>query len=437
MPRWPRTSSCSKNVGRAILAQQLAGLAIRRRRHRLQSRGTPRGGPASGLPFSAAVRRLPAGDHHAAGGHELLRPARWCSADRRYVRVTCTPLFSGVGNVTQFNFSASAPQGGGAAGGAAGGRVPAVAVPAAAWAAVPAEWVAAPGGWAAVSVGAVAAPVVAAEVYATAGSSMDAFPWTAGGIAPDWLVDLDARHGESFAIWSHDKPGTKAVLETRDGSGDRRHARFGVILAAAGQTSVPGCELEKAVRPAGRAGPCGCIRRKSFSSGDDVKQVVIVVAPDDRDAFLEKFGANLAFMGVTLAEGVPDRWPSRSAAGWRNFGRTSTWWPFTTPPGHASPRPGSIACSRPAARTGAAILAIPGGRHAQAGRGRFADHRDSRPLRALEAQTPQVFSRDLLDQGLRRGPWQPADRRGPTDGDDRSAGDRRAGSSIESQDHVA
>ena len=27
------------------------------------------------------------------------------------------------------------------------------------------------------------------------------------------------------------------------------------------------------------------------------------MAPEDKEAFLEKFGANLAFMGVTLAEG--------------------------------------------------------------------------------------------------------------------------------------
>jgi 2-C-methyl-D-erythritol 4-phosphate cytidylyltransferase len=38
-----------------------------------------------------------------------------------------------------------------------------------------------------------------------------------------------------------------------------------------------------------------------------VKQVVIVVAPEDREAFSEKFGANLAFMGITLAEGGAER----------------------------------------------------------------------------------------------------------------------------------
>ena len=40
------------------------------------------------------------------------------SADRRYVRVTTVPLFSGVGQVTQFSTSSG---GGGAGGGAGGG----------------------------------------------------------------------------------------------------------------------------------------------------------------------------------------------------------------------------------------------------------------------------------------------------------------------------
>jgi hypothetical protein len=30
--------------------------------------------------------------------------------------------------------------------------------------------------------------------------------------APHWLVDLYARHGESFAAWIHDKPAVKTAL---------------------------------------------------------------------------------------------------------------------------------------------------------------------------------------------------------------------------------
>ena len=46
---------------------------------------------------------------------------------------------------------------------------------------------------------------------------------------------------------------------------------------------------------------------EKFIDRDDVKQVVVVVAPEDRAAFVEKFAANLAFMGITLAEGGAHR----------------------------------------------------------------------------------------------------------------------------------
>jgi hypothetical protein len=45
------------------------------------------------------------------------------SADRRYVRITATPLFSLVGDVTTFNFATGA-QGGGGGGGVGGGGIP-------------------------------------------------------------------------------------------------------------------------------------------------------------------------------------------------------------------------------------------------------------------------------------------------------------------------
>ena len=44
------------------------------------------------------------------------------SADRRYVRITTTPLFSGVGQVTQFNFSGGGAGGTGGGGGGGGGQ---------------------------------------------------------------------------------------------------------------------------------------------------------------------------------------------------------------------------------------------------------------------------------------------------------------------------
>ncbi|MFM8494446.1 MAG: 2-C-methyl-D-erythritol 4-phosphate cytidylyltransferase [Planctomycetia bacterium] len=82
---------------------------------------------------------------------------------------------------------------------------------------------------------------------------------------------------------------------------------FGVILAAAGQSSrFKDANYKKPFAPlAGRA--VWLHSAEKFLERDDVKQVVIVVSPEDREAFVDKFGANLAFMGVALAEGGPQR----------------------------------------------------------------------------------------------------------------------------------
>ena len=84
-------------------------------------------------------------------------------------------------------------------------------------------------------------------------------------------------------------------------------ARFGVILVAAGQSSrFRDANYKKPFAPlAGR--PVWLHSAEKFTDRDDVKQVVVVVAPEDREAFLEKFGASLAFMGITLAEGGAER----------------------------------------------------------------------------------------------------------------------------------
>jgi 2-C-methyl-D-erythritol 4-phosphate cytidylyltransferase len=44
-----------------------------------------------------------------------------------------------------------------------------------------------------------------------------------------------------------------------------------------------------------------------FLGRDDVKQLVVVIAEEDREAFDRKFSANLAFMGIQVAMGGPER----------------------------------------------------------------------------------------------------------------------------------
>jgi hypothetical protein len=114
-----------QQLGQAILAQQLAGMADPAAAASLsQSRRTapPTGAPGvPGTPFfrSGAVGYQPVITTLPEGTNMFAQAV--VSADRRYVRVTATPLFSGVGQVTQFNFSGGGAQGTGGGGQGGGG----------------------------------------------------------------------------------------------------------------------------------------------------------------------------------------------------------------------------------------------------------------------------------------------------------------------------
>jgi len=171
--------------------------------------------------------------------------------------------------------------------------------------------------------------------------------------------------------------------------------RFGVILAAAGQSSrFQDANYKKPFAPlAGR--PVWMHAAEKFTDRDDVQQVVVVVSPDDRQAFVEKFGANLAFMGITLAEGGATRAQS-VRNGLEKLGDGIDMVAI-----HDAARP----CLATAwidrvfaagARTGAAILAIPvvGTLKRVNADSVITETVDRTGL--WEAQTPQVFSRDIL-----------------------------------------
>lgn len=171
--------------------------------------------------------------------------------------------------------------------------------------------------------------------------------------------------------------------------------RFGVILAAAGQSSrFQDANYKKPFAPlAGR--PVWMHAAEKFTDRDDVQQVVVVVSPDDRQAFVEKFGANLAFMGITLAEGGATRAES-VRNGLEKLGDGIDMVAI-----HDAARP----CLATAwidrvfaagARTGAAILAIPvvGTLKRVNADSVITETVDRTGL--WEAQTPQVFSRDIL-----------------------------------------
>ena len=138
---------------------------------------------------------------------------------------------------------------------------------------------------------------------------------------------------------------------------------------------------------------------EKFTDRADVKQVVVVVAPEDREAFVEKFGASLAFMGITLAEGGEHR----AASVRRGLEKLSP--DIDVVAIHDAARP-CIATAwidrvfEAGARTGAAILAIPvvGTLKRVDAEKLVTETVDRTGL--WEAQTPQVFSRDVLTRAF-------------------------------------
>ena len=174
---------------------------------------------------------------------------------------------------------------------------------------------------------------------------------------------------------------------------------FGVILAAAGQSSrFQDAHYKKPFAPlAGRA--VWIHAAEKFLDRDDVSQVVLVVAPDDRDSFLDQFGANLAFMGVSLALGGSQR-----ADSVRN-GLAALKDDCDFVAVHDAARP-CLATGwidnvfATATRTGAAILATPvvGTVKRVGDDQQITETVDRTGL--WEAQTPQVFSRSILEQAF-------------------------------------
>jgi len=174
---------------------------------------------------------------------------------------------------------------------------------------------------------------------------------------------------------------------------------FGVILAAAGQSSrFEDAHYKKPFAPlAGR--PVWMHSAEKFLEREDVRQVVVVVSPEDRESFLEKFAANLAFMGITLAEGGDHRADSV------RLGMEKLSPEIDMVAIHDAARPclASVWIDRvfdAGVRTGAAILAIPvvGTLKRVAPDMTITETVDRSGL--WEAQTPQVFSRAVLTRAI-------------------------------------
>lgn len=181
-----------------------------------------------------------------------------------------------------------------------------------------------------------------------------------------------------------------------------------VIIAAAGTSSrFADKNYKKPFAPLADR-PVWLHSAERFINRPDVKQVILLIAPADRELFMSRFAANVAILGIEVVEGGRERFESIERA----LARVKPDVDFVAV--HDAARPCIVdewidRIFEAAQRTGAAIPAIPvGGTLKRVERGQIVAtvSRDG----VWEAQTPQVFRRQLLlDAYAKRGDWKPTD----------------------------
>ena len=186
-------------------------------------------------------------------------------------------------------------------------------------------------------------------------------------------------------------------------------SKFAVIIAAAGKSSrFFDKNYKKPYAPlAGKAVWLHLAER--FIGRGDVKQVIAVISPEDREDFLFKFGANVAILGIDVVDGGNERSESIS----KGLARVKPDIDFVCV--HDAARPCLVdewitKIFDAAQKHEAVILAIPvAGTLKRVG----SDHTISETVSReglWEAQTPQVFRRQLLlDAHARRGDFKATD----------------------------
>lgn len=172
-------------------------------------------------------------------------------------------------------------------------------------------------------------------------------------------------------------------------------AQFAVILPAAGKSSrFKDKHYKKPFAPlANRA--VWLHSAEKFLHRDDVKQVILVISPEDREYFDFKFSSNVAILGIEVVEGGAERADSIQNA----LERVKPDIDYVAVHDAARPLVADEWISKvfeAAERTGAAILALPvGGTLKRVGADqKIAETVDRQGL--WEAQTPQVFGRKIL-----------------------------------------
>jgi 2-C-methyl-D-erythritol 4-phosphate cytidylyltransferase len=170
---------------------------------------------------------------------------------------------------------------------------------------------------------------------------------------------------------------------------------FAVILPAAGKSSRFGDIFYKKPFALLDGRPVWMYAAEKFANRGDVKQMLIVVSPEDLEDFTEKFGGNAAMLGIEIVAGGAERSDSVQAA----LARVRSDIDFVAI--HDAARPCLIEewidrVFSAAEQTGAAILGAPVTSTLKRVSG-DKTIQETVPRQSLwEAQTPQVFRRQLL-----------------------------------------
>jgi len=172
-------------------------------------------------------------------------------------------------------------------------------------------------------------------------------------------------------------------------------AKFAVILPAAGRSSrFKDKHYKKPFAPlAGRAVWLHSAER--FLNRDDVVQLIAVISPEDRETFKMKFSSNVAILGIEVVDGGAERSDSVANA----LARVKPEADFVCV--HDAARPCLVDAwidkiFQAAERTGAAIFAIPVASTVKRVASDSTIEETVSRQGLWEAQTPQVFRRQLL-----------------------------------------
>lgn len=172
-------------------------------------------------------------------------------------------------------------------------------------------------------------------------------------------------------------------------------AKFAVILPAAGRSSrFKDRSYKKVFAPlANKAVWLHSAER--FLARNDVVQTILVISPEDRDEFAQKFSANIAILGIEVIDGGAARSDSVAAA----LARVKPAADYVCVHDAARPCIADVWIDEvfaAAEKSGAAILAVPvAGTLKRVGRDQVVEETVAREG-LWEAQTPQVFRRDWL-----------------------------------------